>query len=140
MNQPAFIRPLAFTSLTILSIAFIGCTRSITVPPHTTYNLKILHRSNLASQPCITGHLFHPTIKGIGVPYLLAISNNNTSYTNDAGDYKLFLQPGTTSVKFAAIGLLSIKFDNLRLRAGDSIRLDVHMRQDTSRLIHTTPY
>lgn len=112
-----------------LLVTAAACITLPALPPQ--YEVTRLYRKNLRSQPCIVGRIDQPFARDGRVQYIAIFTDGIISYPDTAGNYCLVFHSGVHTVRFGTVGLKLVSVKNLRLRTGDSIRLNVHMRQDS---------
>lgn len=94
-------------------------------------------------QPAIlVGHVVRLEADGTTAPQpgaLIILKQKALADTDESGTYVLSLPPGTHTVNAGAIGFLTSKPISIKVREGDSIRLNFPLMPDLRPIIHTLP-
>lgn len=118
--------------IVLCCVSLITAASCIKLPSSSSqYDITWLRRKDLHSQPCVTGHIDQPFARDGRVQYTIIASDKLATYPDTSGHYCRVFLPGTHIIIFAFIGLSIVKVKPLDLHLGDSVRLDVHMRQDS---------
>jgi hypothetical protein len=116
-------------------VSLLSVTACVKIPAF-SYKTTRFHRKNLHNQPCIAGRIAIPLKRDGRVQYISIFLDKQIFYPDMSGYYSINSQPGVHTIRFGTIGFRLVSVKDLHLRAGDSIRLDVHLQQDTSHLIN----
>lgn len=123
----------------------LGCTRQLAPAGRSpTYELTRLKRRNRTSAPIVCGTIDQRQADGRRSPPAVASRLQNVAavwvdgalhYSQADGRYCQQLMVGRHRLRVGFPGLVRVDL-TLRTRLGDSIRLDFHLRTDTTRLIN----
>lgn len=113
-------------------VSLITATACIKLPASSSqYEITRLRRKDPHSRPCVAGHIDQPFARDGRVQYTIIASNKIATYPDTSGHYCRIFLPSTHAIRFAFIGLSIVDIESLKLHLGDSICLNVHMRQDS---------
>lgn len=121
--------------IVLCCVSLITAAACIKLPASSSqYDVTRLRRKDLHSQPCVAGHIDLPFARDGRVQYTIVASDKLATYPDTSGHYCRIFLPGTHEIRFAYIGLFIVKVEPLKLYLGDSVRLNVHMRQEDTKL------
>lgn len=128
------VKQLVSKGATMLMLSIVACAKLPGTTPK-QYEITRFRRKNIHSQPCVVGHIDQPfDEESWRVQYTIIAADAVTTYPDDTGNYYRVFRPGLHTIRFGYIGLLLVSVTNIQMHTGDSIRLDVHMQQDTAKL------
>ena len=100
------------------------------------YTVRVLKRRNLTAEPLVAGTVeeIGPSSSPRALPLTYIILDGQLTKSSPDGTYAFRLQPGKHNLAVKWLGLRSVYVHRLQVKPGDSIRLDFHLRADSTML------
>lgn len=121
--------------ITIFSVLLIGCTENLLRSSSSAeYKIKRFERKQRDASPIVFGSIDQKEPDGRTYLVKLAkfVVDGISTDSEPTGYYSRVLTPGRHDLSVAWPGLRTVAITNLSLRKGDSVRIDFHLRTDTT--------
>lgn len=112
----------------------VGCRseRGLVGPAlHETQEITRFRVKDSTKAPVVLGRVYLVDQGRVQALYSAIIAiDDSISFTNEAGDYRRLLKPGSYRFLAGQIGLYPSLIQRLRVEPGDSVRINFHLRPD----------
>lgn len=117
------------------SVLLTGCAEHLLQSGSSSeYQTKRFERKQKDAPPIVFGSIDQKELDGRTYPVKLAkvVVNGNSIDSEPTGYYSLILMPGKHDLSVAWPGLRTVAVKDLSLQKGDSVRINFHLRADTT--------